>query len=364
MGAKERKRPLPRPSHITLCLALILVGCTGGGHFERDVEALGTTASIELHTITGSAAATTFDDVDAAFRRAERSLTLRPESELAILNREAVVAPYGVQDTDLYRCMLIAIEWARATSGAYDPTLGPLRELWGLHGGAARTPRDDQIAAALPRTGWKHVTLYPEAQAVRLGVDGMQADLHGIVQGYALDMAARSFARSGVRGALLGLGRVQYAWRGPPARDGWRVAIVDPADPSRGLGHVTVEHRGIGFAGSLAPLLDPEAPAWSEALDAETGRPPDTDVLAAVAIADTGAAASTVSHALYVMGSVRAGALLERTQRVEAILLVRGAQEVSLIASASLAGRLEVDPDLLERVGGRVRHLLPPATFP
>jgi thiamine biosynthesis lipoprotein len=311
-------------------LAVLATSCGGPVHVNEPTAALGVDGSIELHTGSGSAARRTVDEIGSAFTRAAGILTLEPRSELVVLNREAAAAPYGVRDADLYRCVRIALEWARATDGAFDPTVGT------------------------PGVGWREVSLYPEAQALRFKVEGLQLDLGGIAEGYALDMAARSFARSGVRSALLGLGGVRYAWRAPAGRDHWTVPLIDPAYPDRLLGSVDVEHRGVGFAGSLTPLLEPESPVGS----------PESDVLAAVAIADTGAASAAIARALVVMGSGRAGALLERTRRVEVLLLVRGARGDSLVASASLEGRLAVEPDLLARVGGAVRHLLPPETYP
>ena len=92
-------------------------------------------------------------------------------------------------------------------------------------------------------------------------------------------------------------------------------------------------------------------------LDPRSGRPAASDVIVAVAIADSVADAIAVSRALLVGGSGRAGALLSKTRRVEALLLVGSESRPYFIASASLRGRLELAGD----AAGDLRFLLPPA---
>ena len=56
--------------------------------------------------------------------------------------------------------------------------------------------------------------------------------------------------------------------------------------------------------------------------------------------------------------------LLGRMRKVEAALLVRDGEELYLLASASLRGRLELGPEFDIEIDGDVRYLLPPTEFP
>ena len=96
-------------------------------------------------------------------------------------------------------------------------------------------------------------------------------------------------------------------------------------------------------------------------LDPHNGEPADSDVLVVAAIADSAADAAAISRAVLVGGSRRAGALLGKTRRVEAVILVEGERERYVLASASLQGRLEPSDDLAAEAPGHVRYLLPPA---
>lgn len=274
-----------------------------------------------------------------------------PDSELARLNAAAPDGFYQIEGFDLYKLVLLARDWARGSDGAFDPTVGPLTDLYARPG--MRVPTETELDLVRERVGWQDLTVAGEAQAVRFRSPGMRLDLGGIAPGYALDVAARAFAR-GAEGGLLTLGHNVLAWGAPFAeRSGWDVSLPDPRNPGGSLGHLRLRNRGIAASG----LAETERP---HIFDPRTGRPAASDVSAAVAIADTAGDADAVATALYVLGSRGGGDLLERTRRVEAVLLVEGNGPPYLLVSASLRNRFRIDPLLEREVEGRVRYLLPP----
>jgi thiamine biosynthesis lipoprotein ApbE len=131
------------------------------------------------------------------------------------------------------------------------------------------------------------------------------------------------------------------------------VAIPDPRAPERPLLTVQAANRGLSVSGQVP------GPAGL-VLDPRSGRPVAGDVLAAVAIADSAADADALSTALVASGYHRAADLLGRMRQVEAILLVRGETAPRLLASGTLADRLELSAELAAEIEGEVRYLLPP----
>ena len=282
--------------------------------------------------------------------RAESTLTLDDEgSELRRLNAKSRDDAYFIQNRDLYRCIRLALDYARASDGVFDPTLRPLTRLYENDG----DPTDEAVEAALERVGWERVILEREALAVRFRGSGMEFDLSGIAPGYALDVAARSFALPGSRAGLLRLDEHLFVWGVPPGQDIVRLSVPDPRDPARSLGELRVKTRGIAaFArvGRRGPLLDPA-----------TGRPTKSNVLVAMALADSTADADAIGTALLVGGSLRAGSFLSKTRRVEAVLLVEEqGGDPYLLASGSLEGRFEPSAALLREAPAGLRFLLPP----
>ncbi len=318
-------------------LLLALAGCAEPVHLEKDWQALGVEVSVDLHAGSESVALLTVEEIADAYRRAESLFDVAdPASELHRLNAVAADAPFAIEDYDLYRCLKIGLEWARVSDGAFDPVRAP-----------AETVRP-----------WSEVVLYPEASAVRFRGPDVSLDLGGIALGYALDMGARSFARVGVEAAMLRAGPVVYAWGSPPGESAWEVPLVLPREGGRRLGVVRVRHRAV--ASWSAPLAaETETQSLSERIEHALEGSVPSDVVAAVALAGNAAEAQVASRALLAMGSRRAGALLERGQQLEAVLVVEGPEGTYVLASASLRGSLSLQPEIAERFG-EVRYLLPP----
>jgi thiamine biosynthesis lipoprotein len=338
-------------------LAAALAGCAEPASQEGQWTALGHPARAEVWASTERAARELVDAFPEAMERVEAIMSrARPDAELARLNGAAVAGYYRVADRDLFRAVALAVDYGRASDGCYDPTIGPVRDL--REAAAPGEPDPAALAAALAAVGWERVVLERGMFAVRFRRPDMQLDLDGLVEGYALDVAARKFARVGSLAGLLRLGPHAYVRGRPPHEESWVVPIADPrragAPP---LVRLRIgSGRGIGVSaagGTRDPVLDPR-----------TGRPAASDVQVAVAIADSAADAIAVSRALLVGGTSRAGVMLgERTRRVEALLFVDEHGRPRWLASASLRGRIEPG---VGSEGGTTdpRFLLPPSESP
>ena len=77
-----------------------------------------------------------------------------------------------------------ALDLAKETQGAFDPTVGPLMELWGVHG-ARRTelPSDALLNDVQKRVGYAKVRLDLNDTAGQIDLGGTQLDLSAIAKG-------------------------------------------------------------------------------------------------------------------------------------------------------------------------------------
>jgi len=335
----------------TLAAFALLCGCSGPYHLDERWTAMGQEVHADIYMGTERDARAAMQDIRNAVTQVDATMNFRnPDSELTRLNREAEDAYYAVQDPDLYRVLLLAFDYAKVTEGAFDPTSGPLLRLY--ERGEGRLPSAAEIDLALQRVGWSLVTTAPEAKAFHFRRPRMEVSLGDLPGAFALDAGARTFSRIGAVGGLLELGSNIYVWGAPPDRPTWTVDLRDPRAPQLRLGRLQVDNRGVAITGA-----DPQRPGL---LDARSGRPAATDVLAAVAIADSTADAAAMSSALFVAGSKDGADMLSKTRRLEAIMLVEGNGTRYVLASATLQGRLELSAELEQETGGQVRYLLPP----
>ncbi|MDX1388349.1 MAG: FAD:protein FMN transferase, partial [Acidobacteriota bacterium] len=154
---------------------------------ERRWTVMGTYASATVYHRTERGAEEFLEAVRDSFESVDRSMSnWKDDSALNEVNREAPAAPFVIDDPELYRCIKIALEYARSTGGAFDPTVGPLVELWGFRTETPRVPGRAAIAETLRHVGWERIELIKVARAVRFRDPLVRLDLGGIAKGYAL----------------------------------------------------------------------------------------------------------------------------------------------------------------------------------
>jgi thiamine biosynthesis lipoprotein len=275
-----------------LALALGL-GCAAGGEprgpvWERQEYrqvCMGVQARIVLWTREperGPAAAR------AAFARlAQAELALSDwlvDGELARLEARAGLGPVPAS-ADLLGCLARAHELARASDGAFDPTVGALTRLWREARASGVAPAPAALAAARATVGWRDVRIDAQAGTVELARAGMRLDLGGIGKGWGADVALAELARNGVERALVALAGDVALGAPPPHAAGWRIDAPE-------VGEVLELARcGVSTSGDSEQFLVLDGERHSHLLDPATGvgvvgRPAVTVIAADAATAD------------------------------------------------------------------------------
>jgi thiamine biosynthesis lipoprotein len=165
-----------------------------------------------------------------------------------------------------------ALRIAAETGGAYDPTIGPLVDLWGFGPQPAPTegpPGAAALAEARRRGGWERLRLNPEGRRV-LQPGGIGLDLSGIAKGYAVDLVAAFLDAAGIVSFLVEIGGELrgrgikpdgmpwwVALEAPPGgaaeEDGFRVALADLAVATSGDYRRYFLHGGRRYGHTLDP---------------------------------------------------------------------------------------------------------------
>ena len=121
---------------------------------SRDAVLMGTQVQLVVYAADRAAGLTRLDAALAELERTERQLsTWRADSAISLFNGSPVAAPWQA-DAELCRLAASLAEWQAATTGAFDPAVGPLVEAWGLRDGG-RVPSDQALAGARARSGWQ-----------------------------------------------------------------------------------------------------------------------------------------------------------------------------------------------------------------
>jgi FAD:protein FMN transferase len=130
----------------------------------------------------------------------------------------------------LFDVLSRAVTIARASGGRFDPTVGPLSQLWRRAVRQRQLPPAAELRRARQAVSFRYVAFDSVSRAVRLRRPRMRLDLGGIGQGYAIDEAQKVLLQHGIRAFLLDLGGDILAGDAPPNRqpgqpDGWRIGL-------------------------------------------------------------------------------------------------------------------------------------------
>ena len=247
-------------------------------------DAMGATFSIVLY---GNDRAKMEAALDAAFDEAGRLdgmlSNYRAESEWSEVNRRAAEEPVKVS-VELFQLLSACAAYSRESEGAFDITVGPLMKLWGFYKGSGRLPNREDVAAALPKVGYRHVRLDAASRTVWFDRSGVELDPGGIGKGYAVDRMVDVLRRQGFQIALVAASDSSiYGMGAPPTEPkGWRVGIKEPRNPRRTVDEVFLKDMSISTSGSYQKYFLAEGRRYAHIMDPRTGYPAQGSVSVSV----------------------------------------------------------------------------------
>lgn len=259
---------------------MLLCGCRAPlVRHEFAHGAMGTEFRLVLYAADGQVARRAAEAAFARIADLDAALSdYRPESELSRLGRLSdgpCPTAWTALSSELACVLAEAEDVARASSGAFDVTVGPLVELWRRARRQGELPTAARLATARAAVGWGALELDRARGAARLHAAHMRLDLGGIAKGYALDVALAELARHGIVRALVDGGGDVLAGAPPPGARGWRVAIagLDSADPGADRAGAVVElaHAALATSGDLERSFELDGVRYSHILDPRNG---------------------------------------------------------------------------------------------
>lgn len=272
------------------------------------------------HSFSGKTMGTTYNvkiagaddslDADALAQRILASLqnvddlmsTYNNASELSLANADNANAPRKVSD-DTARVVRTALNAANLTSGAFDPTIGPLVDLWGFGpaGSKNAVPAESDITVAKNSVGYGNITL--NGTELRKSNAETRMDLSGIAKGYGVDKVAELLDAEGVENYLVEVGgEVRTRGLSPEDRP-WRLGIEKPMPGTRDIQRVVdLSGHALASSGNYRIFFEAEGERFAHIIDPRTGRPISHDLASVTVIAPSTMEADTLSTAMLVMG--------------------------------------------------------------
>ncbi|MEZ5661169.1 MAG: FAD:protein FMN transferase [Burkholderiaceae bacterium] len=263
---------------------------------ERVMLGFGTTLWLRAAHSDASRLDRALDAAVAELRDIEASLSLfDPQSALSRLNRSGELPR---PDAHLRSVLASALDMARASDGAFDPTVQPLWACWAEASRERRMPTQASLKRACAQVGWRGVRL--SESAIRYEQPGMAMTLNGIAQGYAADRVAMILRAHGIEQALIDTG--EWATRGSaPEHEGWRLGVENPFAPEHLLCSVQIPPGRCAAASSFTHQRFSADGRQHHILDPRTGHSPPA-VAAVAVVADSARLADALTKVMFMAG--------------------------------------------------------------
>ncbi len=267
--------------------------------------------------------------VEAALAEVERKLSLwQPESELRRFNAAAWTKPVGVTP-GLATVLTTCLDVGAKTDGAFDITIGPLLDLWGLSAVTKALPRavplPADIARERARTGLQ--LLHIDSGGLKKDREDVVVDATAVGDGAAAAAVMAGLLERGFGDVLVDVaGEVVAAGRG--LLGPWQVGVNLPA-PDAGPDEVERVVELVARPEGNAPEPGTGVRALSTSgtyreahiLDPRTGALAKSDLVSCTIVADDVVVADALSTACIVLGEQGTRAILDRFPATEALFL-------------------------------------------
>lgn len=247
-------------------------------------------------------------------------------SDVSLINQNAGIKPVKVND-DTYFVIEKAKHFAKLSNGAYEPTIGPLVELWNITGTDEREresiPTEEEINEKKALVNYKDLIL-EEGNSVYLSKKGMKLDLGGIVKGYAADEVKRIFLENDVNSAIIDLGGNIYALGEKTNGEAWKIGIQDPFTVTGNyIGILNTKDSSIVTSGDYERYFVYNGERYHHIIDAKTGYPAKNEISGISIISDKSIDGDALSTAIFVMGVEKGTKLINSLENVDTIFITK-----------------------------------------
>ena len=274
----------------------------------------------------------------------ETLFTVHGEGPLQEVNRRS--GSWQATDCRIARLIESAKDIARDSGGAFDPTIGPVVNVWKIGFGGNSVPPDELINKAQKLVNWRLIEtrLTPDETGhcrVRIGA-GQQIDLGAIAKGWIGTAIGRTLQKEGAQRAILDLGgNIVLVGAGDDGRN-WNIGVQDPRKERNEIFAILKAEPDVSVitSGDYERYFTADGKTYGHILSGATGRPVPL-AFSSVTIMDAdGAKADGWCTALFAMGRENALAFLARRPDIRAFLISPDAKTAWV--SEAIAQRLEL----------------------
>lgn len=227
------------------------------------------------------------------------------------------------------------------SDGAFDPTVGPLVDLWGFghDRDSIRNVSQDNIDSLMSRIGLQECHINEYGFLIKKHPE-TEFNFSAIAKGYACDKISEMFRRNHIENYLIEIGG-EIVMRGHnPKHDIWRIAIDAPFFISdngeyQSAGTITVSDCAVASSGNYRNYKEHEGKIIAHSINPISGKPIQNETLAVTVIGPECMTADALATACMVMPLESARTMIENLPGIDALFIVSDNDHISTIKTAN-----------------------------
>ncbi len=286
---------------------------------SRTDFAMGT---VITETVYGRNSEPTAEDIAALIQELDRNeLSWREgDSSIAILNQTLETETSAEVPEQTARYIQDSLTLCEDSGGALDITIHPLIDLWGIESDTPNVPSEEEIEAALVRTGYSGIHV-PDATHIQSDRTGLSIDLGAVGKGIAADEVCAYLNQqnenqndgTSVRGAVIAIGGTVLVYGKKPGNQPWQVGIRDPEGSQDSyLGYLSLKGTTVvSTSGGYEQYFEENGIRYHHIFDPDTGYPAESGLMSVTVICESGLHSDGLSTACFILGYEDSLPLLE-----------------------------------------------------
>jgi thiamine biosynthesis lipoprotein len=245
--------------------------------------------------------------------------TYIPDSEISRFNQGDSLV---YESPFFYPVLKSSKEIFELTEGAFDPTVGPLVNLWGFGPGGPQLKDSVNIDQLVKLISFKNI-VFDETSVKKL-LPGIKLDFSANAKGYGVDVIADFLHSKGIENYLVEIGGELVAKGVNEKGEIWKVGVSRPEEQGSAdqlYSIIALDNRAMATSGNYRNYYEVDGLKVSHTIDPATGRPVRHGLLSATVVAGDCMTADALATALMVMGTEKAIQLQQKQGNFEIFLI-------------------------------------------
>lgn len=322
--------------------SLILLLLVAGVYLYRKNEQKPTAIIVEQASgrvsISGSTMGTTYkivymDEQERDFKKEVDSLLLVFNQSLSTYIPESEISRFNNTDTlvfDLpyfFPVLKASREIHQKTQGAFDPTVGPLVNLWGFGPEGPQLKDSVNIYNMLALVNYNSIEF--DSIMVIKRKSRMYLDFSAVAKGYGVDVVSEYLASKGIEDMLVEIGGELMAKGVNERGELWKVGINRPEEFGNAddiFSIIALDNQAMATSGNYRNYYEAGGIKISHTIDPATGKPVKHGLLSATVLAANCMKADALATGIMVMGVEKAIAMQQQEGDFEIFLIYNDEQ--------------------------------------